>query len=390
MPLPAGFLYSGITAGLKQEDRKDLGLIFTEKNAVVGAVYTRNCFPSAHVQYCRQLTPSDRFRALIINSGNANAATGNTGLAANLRMAEQVALRLNLKTEQVLTSSTGVIGRPFPIEKIESSLDRLISKLMRSPLDTAEAIMTTDTRSKMASAEIEIDGNHYSVIGFAKGSGMIHPDMGTMLSYIMTDAPISTANIQALTKQVADLSFNCVSVDGDTSTNDSFFLISSSPITVDKPVQPEIQNGITQVAIALSKQIAADGEGAKHLLEVTVKGAASYETAKPVLKAILTSSLVKTAINGGDPNWGRILMAIGNGLNVTRSNSHPPTTIVLQKTTVFLRGEPQPFDEVALSTALAEHEVSIEIDLHNGNYSMTGWGCDFSEEYVHINADYCT
>jgi len=390
MSLPMGFLYSGITAGLKQENKKDLGLIYTKKNAVVGAVYTRNRFPSAHVLYCKQLTPSDQFRALIINSGNANAATGNRGLAANLQMAQRVAQKLNLETAQVLTSSTGIIGRPFPIEKIESSLDHLIDQLKISPADTAEAIMTTDTRPKLASANIVIDGNRYSVIGFAKGSGMIHPDMGTMLVYIMTDAPIATTRIQQLTQQVADRSFNCVSVDGDTSTNDSFFLISSRTTKGDDLVQPALQSGITEVAIALSKQIAADGEGAEHLLEVTVKGAASNEMAHPVLNAVLTSSLVKTAINGKDPNWGRILMAVGNGLKRTSLNSNPPITIRIQGTTVFLRGEPQLFEEKALSMALDAREVAIEINLHGGNYSLTGWGCDFSEEYVRINADYST
>ena len=390
MPLPRGFLYAGTIAGLKQENKKDLGLIYTEQNGVVGAVYTRNRFPSAHVQYCQKLTPSNRFRALIINSGNANAATGERGIAANLQMAQQVAQKLNLETDQVLTSSTGIIGKPFPIEKIESSLDGLTSQLQTSPVDTAEAIMTTDTKPKLASAKFEIDGNTYSAIGFAKGSGMIHPDMGTMLAYIMTDAPLSALNIQALTQQVTERSFNCVSVDGDTSTNDSFFLISSHPTKHDDSVHPVVQDALTQVAISLSKQIAADGEGANHLIELTVKGTPSHEIAQPVMNAILTSSLVKTAIYGKDPNWGRILMAIGNGLNQTPLKCHPPTTITIQGTTVFFRGEPQPFDETALSRHLAKHEVEIEVDLHQGDFSLTGWGCDFSDEYVHINADYST
>ncbi len=389
-PLPSGFLYSGTIAGLKQENTKDLGLIYTEQNALVGAVYTRNRYPSAHVQYCQKLTPSEQFRALIINSGNANAATGDIGIAANLQMAQQVAQKLHLETEQVLTSSTGIIGKPFPIEKIESSLDNLTSALQTSPEDTAEAIMTTDTRPKLASTVILMNGKTYSAIGFAKGSGMIHPNMGTMLAYIMTDAPIPATRIQALTRQVSERSFNCVSVDGDTSTNDSFFLITSQPDKNDEPVHPAIEDGITQVAISLSKQIAADGEGANHLIEVMVKGTPSHDVAQPVMNAILTSSLVKTAIYGKDPNWGRILMAMGNGLNQTPLSCHPPTTITIQGTTVFLRGEPQPFDEAALSALLAEHEVRIEVDLHQGDFSLTGWGCDFSDEYVHINADYST
>jgi len=388
--LPGGFTYSGVRAGLKHEEKKDLGLIFTDRDATVGAVYTKNQFPSAHVQYCRQLTPGKTFRALIINSGNANAATGDLGIASNLRMAEGIARKLEIKPEQVLTSSTGIIGRPFPIETIESSLDHLVNQLGPSPFDVAEAIMTTDTQLKVSSADVVINGISYAVLGFAKGSGMIHPNMGTMLSYILTDAPVAPSRIQELTLAVADRSFNCVSVDGDTSTNDSFFLISSQPAQEDTPVSIELQNAITDVAISLSKKIAADGEGAEHLLEVTVKGIPDHSVAQPVLNAIITSNLVKTAVNGKDPNWGRILMAVGNGLNQTSLTSHPPITIVMQGTVVFSRGEPLPFDEKELSSKLAEHDVSIEVDLHQGEYSLTGWGCDFSDEYVRINADYST
>ncbi len=388
--LPKGFRYAGVRAGLKQEDKKDLGLIVTDVNAVVGAIYTKNLFPSAHVRYCRDLTPNEQFRALIINSGNANAATGDKGEEANLHMAQAVAQRMDLKVQQVLTSSTGIIGRPFPIDKIKSSLGKLIDQLGTSPRDTAEAIMTTDTKAKLASADVIIDGIRYSVMGFAKGSGMIHPNMGTMLAYIMTDAPISAENIQTLTQQVADKSFNCVSVDGDTSTNDSFFLISSRPEPKKTHIPAELQACITQVAVSLSKKIAADGEGAEHRLEVTIKGVPDQKTAKPVLNAVLTSSLVKTAVNGKDPNWGRILMAVGNGLNKTSLTGQPVMSISMQGTMVFLKGEPQPFDENALSKRLAQHEVVIEVDLHQGSYSLTGWGCDFSDEYVRINADYST
>lgn len=387
---PKGFRYSGIKAGLKEEDKKDLGLIVTDTSAVVGAVYTRNRFPSAHVQYCRELTPNERFRALIINSGNANAATGIKGHEANLRMARSVAQKLKIEDRQVLTSSTGIIGRPFPIDVIESSLDELVNGLSNSPLDIAEAIMTTDTHPKLTSAEIVIDGSLYTVTGFAKGSGMIHPNMGTMLAYIMTDAPIPASEIQRLTQQIADRSFNCVSVDGDTSTNDSFFLISSQPAPAGSLVPEILSNAILRVAVSLSRQIAADGEGAEHLLEVTVKGLPDHEAAHPVMNAILTSSLVKTAVNGKDPNWGRILMAVGNGLNQTLLEDSPFMTITIQGTTVFLKGEPQPFDEEGLSKRLSEHDVTIEVNLHQGEYSLTGWGCDFSDEYVRINADYST
>ena len=390
LSIPKGFLFSGIRAGLKQEIKKDLGLIVTDENAVVGAVYTSNRFPSAHVQYCRDLTPNEQFRAMIINAGNANAATGDMGRKANLQMAHEIAQRLKIEDRQVLTSSTGIIGRPFPIEKIVSSLNTLVDQLGTSPLDAAEAIMTTDTHTKLASADIEIEGKHYAVLGFAKGSGMIHPDMGTMLAYIMTDAPVSAGKIQNLTTEVANRSFNCVSVDGDTSTNDSFFLISSNPASNDMPIAEALADGIMEVAVGLSKQIAADGEGAEHLLEVTVKGVPDRATAFPIMNAVLTSSLVKTAVNGRDPNWGRILMAVGNGLNQTTMPQQPKMSITMQGTTVFDKGEPQDCDEAELSKKLESHDVFIEVDLHQGDYRLTGWGCDFSDEYVRINADYST
>lgn len=387
---PKGFRFAGIQAGLKKEIRKDLGLIVTRTDAAVGAVYTRNRFPSAHVQYCRKLTPNNQFRALVINSGNANAATGEQGLADNISMARGIAERLGVKVQQVLTSSTGIIGHPFPIATIEAALDNLVESLGDTPLDTAEAIMTTDTTIKLFSEEIVIAGTPYTVMGFAKGSGMIHPNMGTMLAYILTDAPIPFSRIQSLTEAVADQSFNCISVDGDTSTNDSFYLITSQPTSDETTVPDELCHAITQTAISLSRKIAADGEGAEHLLEVTVKGVPDHATAKPLVDAVLTSSLVKTAVNGKDPNWGRILMAVGNGLNRTAIKGDPVMSISIQGLSVYSRGEPQHFDEKALSEQLAEHDVSIEVDLHQGAYSLTGWGCDFSTEYVRINADYST
>ncbi len=390
--LPKGFLCSGITAGLKENaDRKDLGLIYSENEAVLGAVYTQNKFPSAHVQYCRQITPTDRFRALIVNSGNANTATGQKGLADNLRMASQVAKKLNIGQEQVLTSSTGIIGRPFPINKIERSLDILVQGLDNSSTAVSEAIMTTDLTSKTASAQVRIGEQEYSVVGFSKGSGMIHPNMATMLAYVLTDAPLPFSQIQTLASEIADNSLNCLSVDGDTSTNDSFYLISSNPVqAVENASFKKIKEAISQVAISLTKQIAADGEGAEHLIEVRVLEGSSEQTAHSVLNEILTSSLVKTAINGKDPNWGRILMAAGNSSFLGKLPDNHPISISIQSVPVFSKGEPVPFDETSLSKKMEAFEVLIEINLHNGKKSKTGWGCDFSKEYIAINADYST
>ncbi|MCP4754021.1 MAG: bifunctional glutamate N-acetyltransferase/amino-acid acetyltransferase ArgJ [Proteobacteria bacterium] len=389
--LPDGFLCSGIVAGLKQEPKKDLGLIYTTKNAVLGGVFTRNKFPSAHVQYCRTLTPTNEFRALVVNSGNANAATGQTGVEANQRMASQLAELLKVSSHQVFTSSTGIIGRPFPLRKIEDSLEMLVSRLVDHTETVAEAIMTTDTKPKTASVEIGIDQEKYTVTGFAKGSGMIHPNMGTMLAYVLTDAPLPYSGIQELTRDIADLSFNCVSVDGDTSTNDSFYLISSNPVDELQPsLSDKIREAIRDVSISLARQIAGDGEGAKHLIEVVVRQAPSKETARRVQNAVVTSNLVKTAVHGRDPNWGRIMMAAGNGLLSDDAVDNHPISISIQGVSVFSEGEPQSFDEEELSRLMAQFDVRIEVDLHNGNESTIGWGCDFSDEYIRINADYST
>jgi len=391
-PIPAGFKFSGISAGLKEKSSKDLGLIYCEKNAILGAVYTKNRFPSAHVQYCKSLTPADNFRALIINSGNANAATGQAGIDANLKMASNLADILKVDTHQVFTSSTGIIGRPFPIDLIERSLAPLVNELCDSSDDVSKAIMTTDTRQKQVSTNIWIDESEYTITGFAKGSGMIHPNMGTMLAYITTDAPIQKDEIQNITVDIANHSFNCVSVDGDTSTNDSFFLISSNPVDKIKAESTQIvKTAITDVAIALAKKIAADGEGAEHLIEVNVKEAVSYESAHTVMHSILTSNLVKTAINGKDPNWGRILMAVGNGIpESVIAEKNFPVSITIQDVNVFHKGEPLDFDEAEISNLLNQFFVRIEVNLYMGDQEITGWGCDFSDEYIRINADYST
>lgn len=391
-PLPKGFLCSGVIAGLKEDtSRKDLGLIFSETSANLGAVYTKNRFPSAHVNYCRSLTPSSGFRALIVNSGNANAATGQAGIAANQHMVDSLAKKLKLKSDQVFSSSTGIIGRPFPIDKVNSALGKLVDGLEPSAQHVAEAIMTTDTKPKLESRSITIDEKTYTITGFAKGSGMIHPNMATMLGYILTDAPLPFSEIQKITSRVCNKSFNCVSIDGDTSTNDSFYLISSNvgdqldQINLDK-----IEEAITEVAISLSKQIAIDGEGANHLIQIHVKGCPTDDNCRKVLYSVLNSSLVKTAVHGKDPNWGRILMATGNGLAESSLDDNSPLSITIQNIPVLIKGEPTSYDETLLSSSMDTNQINIEIDLHQGSQSITGWGCDLSNDYIHINADYTT
>ncbi len=391
-PIPKGFRCSGITSGIKEDkSKKDLGLIVADRDALLGAVYTQNKFPSAHVEYCKKLTPCNQFRALVVNSGNANAATGIQGINDNDHLAESLAQKLSIKKGQVFTSSTGIIGVPFPISVIKDSLDKLISELSDDCADISEAIMTTDLTPKLASQSIEIANQSYTITGFAKGSGMIYPNMATMLAYVLTDAPIPYSDIQPLTRRIGNRSFNCISVDGDTSTNDSFYIISSaSEESMDHSQLPMIEKAIEDVAISLAKQIAADGEGANHLIETTIRGGTSDEVCRSVLHAILNSNLVKTAIHGKDPNWGRLLMAAGNGLKGYDIPLNSPLSISIQGIPVLIKGEPSQFDEQALTTLMDNHLIKIELDLHAGSCDLTGWGCDLSNEYIHINADYTT
>ncbi len=391
-PIPRGFRCSGIISGIKEDKtKKDLGLIVSDHSAILGAVYTQNKFPSAHVTYCQGITPSDNFRALVVNSGNANAATGQLGRQANLHLAEILAQKLGIKQPQVFTSSTGIIGVPFPISIIEPSLDKLIDGLKDDCADISEAIMTTDLKSKFAFESIEIENKRYSIAGFAKGSGMIHPNMATMLAYILTDAPIPFSEIQNLTRRICNKSFNCLSIDGDTSTNDSFYLISSNPVSKSNNQDLlQIESSIEKVAISLAKQIAADGEGAHHLIETTILEGPSDEICRKVLHSVLTSSLVKTAVHGKDPNWGRLLMAAGNGLADSSFSLNAPLSISIQGMQVLDKGEPVEFDDATLAKKMAAKIVKIELNLHAGDHEITGWGCDLSNEYVHINSDYTT
>ena len=388
---PTGFLCSGIRAGLKEESKKDLGMIFTNQGAIAGGVFTQNRFPAAPVQHCKSLVPANNFRALIVNSGNANAATGQNGFDANLKMAALLAKEINVDSSQVLTSSTGIIGRLFPIQKIEDSIPALVEGLSPDITSFSEAILTTDLKAKTAVVKLKLGDNTYTVTGTTKGSGMIHPNMATMLAYILTDAPIPFSAIQGITAEIAASSFNAVSIDGDTSTNDSFFLICSNPAeNIDLNSLAKVKDAIEEVAVSLAKQIAADGEGAEHLIEVNISEAPSDDIAKAVLQSVLTSNLVKTAIHGKDPNWGRLLMAVGNGLSSYQVPNNLPISIDIQSIPVFVKGEPVTVDEKELTGLLGKFEVFIEINLHQGQSTAVGWGCDLSHGYVSINADYST
>jgi len=382
--LPTGFRASATSCGLRKDGTDDLGLLVADAACRAGAVFTTNALLGAHVHVCRDhLARSNHLvRAILVNAKNANCATGEQGIADARTLCASIARRLDCPTEQVLMVSTGVIGAPLPVAKIESGLDRLVTGLSAEGLDPfARAIMTTDTHPKTACWRGP-DGAG-SVAGVAKGSGMIHPDMATMLSFCVGDVGLGDDPF-ASARWIADRSFHRVSVDGDTSPNDTFVVWSSE--TVGNTF--ECGDEWVEVAANLARQIAGDGEGASRLITVQVRGAASDTDALTVGRLITTSPLVKTAVAGRDPNWGRILSTAGR--------AHVPidtlrARVWVGSTVVYENGRPWPEREAAAAAHLRdETEVVLGVDLAVGEGSADCWTCDLTEEYVRVNADYRT
>ena len=380
-----GFVAGGTTCGIKPSGKPDLALVASETPAAVAGVFTTNRVKAAPVLLCQRRVAAGYARAVIANSGNANACTGAEGMQAAERMAATAATRLGIAPHEVLVLSTGVIGVPLPVEKIEVALPTL-TLAPEGGDAAAQAIMTTDTRPKTASAEITVDGKAVRIGGMAKGAGMIHPNMATMLAVITTDAAVAPDALQRHLAAATARSFNCIDVDGDISTNDTVLLLANGASGVDVP-DDIFARALSDVCIALARQVAADGEGATKLLEVTVAGAATEDDAAQVARAVVGSNLVKAAMYGNDPNWGRIVCAAGySGAAFDPAQAR----LTLQGFALFDAGVPLPFDTAAASAALHSPEVHIELDLGAGDASATAWGCDLSPEYVHINADYTT
>jgi glutamate N-acetyltransferase/amino-acid N-acetyltransferase len=377
-------------AGIKKPNRKDVLVISLDKGNTVAGVFTQNRFCAAPVQISKQhLNAGVQIRALVINTGNANAGTGEDGRQRALAMCQAVADQLGCDAQQVLPFSTGVILEPLPVDKIQAALP---SRQPASWADAAEAIMTTDTLPKAASRQIDIDGHQVTITGISKGSGMIHPNMATMLGFIATDATITRPLLNQLVKEVADVSFNCVTVDGDTSTNDSFMLISTGKSSL--PLVSEVDKtylalkaALTEVAIELAQAMARDGEGATKFITVTVEGGRSREECKSVAYAIAKSPLVKTAFFASDPNLGRILCAIGyagvNDLDVDRLELYLDDVLVAKD-----GGRNPAYKEEDGQRVLQQDEITVRVLLNRGVAEATVWTCDFSYDYVRINADY--
>lgn len=391
---PVAGVRLGVTeAGIRKANRRDLTLIELAPGSRVAGVFTQNRFCAAPVQVCKQHLAAAEIRALVINTGIANAGTGEAGLAAAQLTCQAAARILDVSAAQVLPFSTGVIMEPLPVERLQAGLPGCQGDLRADGwFDAAHAIMTTDTVAKAASVQVHIAGQPVTVTGIAKGAGMIKPNMATMLGFVATDAVIGQAMLERLVKEVADESFNCVTVDGDTSTNDSFILIATGKSrarfeSVDAPHWAELKAAVTGVARQLAQAIVRDGEGATKFIEIAVDGARSHEEAKAVGYAIAHSPLVKTAFFASDPNLGRILGAIGNAgiadLDVARLRVWLADVLVAEH-----GGRAASYREEDGAAAMKPAEIGLRVDLGRGGHHAKVWTCDFSYDYVKINADY--
>ncbi|UJB70172.1 bifunctional glutamate N-acetyltransferase/amino-acid acetyltransferase ArgJ [Acaryochloris sp. 'Moss Beach'] len=391
---PQGYRAAGMAAGLKPSGAKDLALIVSDVKAHAAGVFTTNRVKAACVTYSQERlqTGPTEIQAILCNSGQANAGTGPQGDAAALAKAKSAAQTLGLTPEAVLIASTGVIGEQVPVDKVEAAMPQLVEQLSVEGSDqAAQAIMTTDLVPKTIALETYIGGQPVRVGGIAKGSGMIHPDMATLLVFVTCDAQVEPALWQQMIGRAADRSFNQVTVDGDTSTNDMLLALangqSSAPAIQGGPEADQVEALVTEVCKQLAQKIARDGEGATCLIEVQVQGAADEAGAQKIAKTIAGSTLVKSAVFGRDPNWGRIAMAAGRaGVDFDATQLH----IQLGDFVLMHQGTPQAFDREAASQYLHQDPVIIQVSVGDGNGKGKAWGCDLSYDYVKINAEYTT
>ena len=396
---PKGFLASATEANIKYKNRTDMAMIFSKVPAISAGTYTTNLVKAAPVLWDRKITDSETYvNAIVINSGIANACTKDEGMEYCKQSAKKAASELGVEENSILLASTGVIGMQLPIEKICAGIESLSNSLEQSENaanEAAKAIMTTDTVSKEIAIEFEISGKTVKMGAMCKGSGMIHPNMCTMLGFITTDVNISKELLlKALREDVVD-TFNMVSVDGDTSTNDSLIILANGLADNEKIAcesseeYKAFKSNLNFITTALSKMIAGDGEGATALFEVVVEGAKTKETARTLAKSVVTSSLTKAAIFGHDANWGRILCALGySGEKFNPDNMEIYFESENGKILIYKDGVSVGFDEEKATKILSAKEVRALVKLNMGDFSATAWGCDLTFDYVKINADY--
>lgn len=387
-PLPLGFKASGVNCGVRKY-RPDIGLIFSERDCVAAGVFTTNQCKAAPVLYSQALLPGKRVRAIVTNSGQANAATGAEGVKRNLMMVEAAAKALGCKADQVLAASTGVIGHQLDIEKIVEGMPLLVERAAGTAEPFALAVLTTDLVPKTVTTTVALSKGEVRITGISKGSGMIHPNMATMLGYLLTDCELTQGVADTLLKEANSQSFNMISVDGDTSTNDCAFLLANGASGV-KLVSDEdmasFKRALNEVAVVLAKAIARDGEGADKLIEVTVRGAPEKAIAVRGARGITVSPLIKSAIHGSDPNWGRFLARLG--AEQVPSACLEKMTLTLQGVLLFDKGAPVAFDRPAVHALLKTDTVIVDVDLKSGKEAATAWGCDLTKRYVDINTEY--
>ncbi len=390
---PEGF-YAGATyAGIKKKakDSLDLGILFSEAPCVATALFTTNRIKAAPVVLCQQRLQSERVLAVVVNSGCANACTGDKGLADAAEMAELAAEGLGISPEDVLVASTGVIGQRLPMKQIRAGIDQIILSTDGGH-SLAKAMMTTDTVPKEAAVVVRVDGSEFTIGGVAKGAGMIHPDLATLLCFLTTDAAVNIDFLRVALKRAVDASFNMISIDGDTSPNDMVLIMANGLVgneTISQGREPAdaFQQALDRVCIYLAKSIASDGEGATRLIEVTVSGAPSSADARLAARTVVSSPLVKAAVHGSDPNWGRIVAAVGrSGVEVVESK----IDLYIGDICLLKAGRPLPFSKRSVVRELNGSEVPISLNLNLGMATATAWGCDLSEEYVTINSQYMT
>jgi len=386
---PGGFLAGAVHAGIKYQDqsRLDLGILFSRVPCTAAAVFTTNKVKAAPVLLDQKRLQKGKATAVVMNSGCANACTGKQGMADALEMTELAARHTGVKPENVLAANTGVIGVTLPMERIRKAIPK-VALTVRGGHDLARAIMTTDTVPK----EAAVKAGDFTIGGMVKGSGMIHPNLATLLCFLTTDAAVDNDLLgKALRKAVA-ISFNMLSIDGDNSTNDTVLIMANGtsggePIAKGSRMAGVFQQALNKLCVYLARETARDGEGATKLIEVKVKGAASTKDARLAARTIVSSSLVKAAVHGSDPNWGRVLAAAGrSGAALEESK----TELYIGDTRVVKDGAPVAFDKKAVVKHLDGKEVFITLNLHLGKGEATAWGCDLSEEYVKINAEYTT
>jgi glutamate N-acetyltransferase/amino-acid N-acetyltransferase len=390
---PPGFSAGGVFIGLKSrgEDKLDLALLVSDTTCSVGGVFTTSSIRSATVDLDRERVARGQARALIVNAGIANTCVGPQGYKDAEEMTRLAANTLGLTAEDVLVCSTGVIGVELPMSLIRSGVTA-ISLDASGGNQLARAMMTTDTHPKEVAVRFELDGRQVDMGGVVKGSGMIHPNMATMLSFVTTDAAVDKDFLQATLKEVADVSFNMMTVDGDSSTNDTVLVMANgragnAPVDAESPDADTFKEALLQVCVYLAKELARDGEGASRMITVEIAGAANVTDARMAARTIAGSSLVKSAVYGADPNWGRILMALGRSGARVEENK---VDLFVNGVCIMQGGLPIPFHRDAVVALMRGPEVTFRIHLGLGSGDATAWGCDLTEEYVIINSAYTT